>query len=65
MRHMGIVLRARSAYKRTLTILDERLGKIEGLGAYKQNLIAVDLLALFIKPGVIDDAMERSKRTRS
>ncbi len=37
MRHMGIVLRARSAYKRTLTILDERLGKIEGLGAYGQE----------------------------
>ncbi len=38
MRHMGIVLRSRSAYKRTLTILDDRLGKIECFGAYKRHL---------------------------
>ncbi len=38
MRHMGIVLRSRSAYKGTLTILDERLGKIECLGAYNQSI---------------------------
>ena len=38
MRHMGIVLRARSAYKRTLTLLDERLGKIECFGGYNKEL---------------------------
>ncbi len=38
MRHAGIVLRSRSAFKGTLTILDERLGKIECLGAYGQAI---------------------------
>lgn len=29
--HKGIVLRASSAYKRTVTLFDDRLGKIEGI----------------------------------
>lgn len=37
MRHKGIVVRARSAYKRTLIILDQHLGKVECLGAYDQS----------------------------
>ena len=33
--HRGIVLRANSAYKSSITLLDEQLGKIESFFAYK------------------------------
>ncbi len=47
--HTGIVLRAPSAYKRTVTLFDDRLGKIEGIVGRSQGLSHGALVSYYLQ----------------
>ncbi len=51
--HRGIVLRAPSAQKRTVTLFDEQLGKIQGIVGRKHQLSHGAHLSYFLKKGSV------------